>query len=58
MIDDPEARGLAAPRRSLEQYLDELVARFDALPLQDRRRADLARRIREVEAEIDGRSGL
>ncbi len=55
---DHDRRIFEDPRRSLEQYLAELVDRFDALPLQDRGRADLARRIREVEAEIDARSTL
>jgi hypothetical protein len=58
MMEDADRRSLDAPRRSLDQYLAELVERFDALPLQDGRRADLARRIRELEAEIDARSGL
>ena len=49
---------LTAPARSLEQYLAELIGRFDALRLDDRRRPDLAQRIREVEAEIDARSPL
>ena len=40
------------PMRSLEQYLDELVERFDALRLDDPRRCELARRIRAVEEQI------
>lgn len=54
------ARGLpgASPVRSLEQYLAELLSEFDSLPLTHRRRPDLARRIRSVEAEIDARQPL
>lgn len=44
--------------RALEQYLAELVDEFDRLPLTHRRRPDLARRIRAVEAEIDARQPL
>jgi hypothetical protein len=47
-----------ADNRSLEQYLDELVEQFDRLRLTDRRRGPLAIWIRQVEAEIDARSGL
>lgn len=53
---DPLTSGLNAPRRSLDEYLAELVERFDALAPQAHGRADLARRIREVEIEIGARS--
>jgi predicted dienelactone hydrolase len=41
------------PARALVEYRDELVARMQALPLTDRRRAWLADAIRQVEAAID-----
>ena len=49
----------ASPRRSLEEYLAELVDRYEALPLTHySARGKLATRIRQVEAEINARSGL
>lgn len=57
-MDSHHTRTLDTPRRSLEQYLAELMQRFQALPLDDEARPGLARRIREVEVEIDARSGL
>lgn len=57
-MDTPHhnSRYLDQPRRSPEQYLGELVARFNALALDDPARPALARRIREVETEVDTRS--
>ena len=51
----PAALAQHGPLRSLEQLLAELVARYDALPMQHRDRGPLAVRIREVEAAIDER---
>lgn len=44
---------LDRPLRSLGQYRDELAARMRALPPTDRERAGLARRIVDIEDEID-----
>jgi hypothetical protein len=41
------------PVRSLEQTRDDMVARLKAMPLTDRRRADLASRIVAIEDEIE-----
>ncbi len=46
---------LLAPRRSLEQLLDDLVAQLGELPLDDKRRGKLAADIRQVEAALDER---
>jgi hypothetical protein len=55
-MTDPLIHGLNAPCRSLGQYRDELVERLGAMPPQDYRRADFARRIAEVEIEICART--
>ena len=44
--------------RSLEEALAELGERFDQLRIDDRRRPDLARRIRILQDELDARGGL
>jgi hypothetical protein len=50
---------LDRPCRSLEEYLAELVERYDALPeTRYSARGKLQTRIRAVEAEINARSGL
>lgn len=46
------------PLRSLEDYLAELQAQFDALPMTSPARGPLANRIVQVEAEIDAREPL
>jgi len=51
-------RGLSVddrPLRSLSHYVAELVDRFSRLPITDPRRAEVAARIRRVEAEITRR---
>lgn len=53
----PKTLGSHGPLRSLEDYLAELQAQFDRLPLDSKARGPLASRIRQVEAEIDARSG-
>lgn len=45
------------PLRSLELYLDELLARLKKLPMTSPDRGRLVTLIREVEAELDARSG-
>lgn len=49
---------LNTPPRTLEQTLWDLVEAYEALPMTDPKRGDLARRIREVEAAIDARQEL
>ena len=44
--------------RSLEEALAELGEKFDRLRIDDRRRPDLARRIRILQDELDARGGL
>lgn len=53
----PMTLGQHGPLRSLETYLAELNDQFERLPLQSVARGPLAARIRQVEAEIDARSG-
>lgn len=53
----PANMAVHGPCRSLQQYLDELVEQYDRLPMQSPARGELASRIRQVETEIDARSG-
>jgi hypothetical protein len=46
-----------APARSIEQYLADLQAEYDRLPMQSSRRGRLATLIRECEIAIDERRG-
>jgi hypothetical protein len=57
-VSYPRAMAAHKPLRSLEDYLDELQRRYDALPMQSKERGELATRIREVEIEIDARSPI
>lgn len=45
------------PCRTLDDYLADLLRRYNALPMTHQDRGKLAVRIRDVEAEIDARSG-
>lgn len=47
------SRCLGQPRRTLRDYLAELEVRLAAMRLDDPRRGEIARRIRQVEAAID-----
>jgi hypothetical protein len=53
MDANPDSAYLREKPRTLRQVLADLIAQFDALPIDDRRRCDLVRRIREAEALID-----
>lgn len=48
----------SGPNRSLEQYLDDLCEQLKRLPLNSKARGALITRIRDVEAEIEGRQPL
>ena len=54
----PQINPVDPRARSLEEALAELGEKFDRLRIDDRRRPDLARRIRILQDELDARGGL